>query len=392
MALTKRAKKFAGMLSFLVVVGGVSYEAYTHQDLLKGSKTNTGVDLSQNQTPQEQVAQAETPTQAPAPVSTQPYVQNADTLKSILANCVVRVSVENPSEPFYNDDSGNISGFNVDFAHLLFADQAFTSQTRGCQIRVDMNHEVPEYAQVPKQLLATDSNGQHTVDIAMDGLTYQDDQPVEGIEYSAPYVTDFGYSLIVGPSSKIKTQSQLNDPDTRIGILKGDPDVKAFVHRLFPLAAVQVIDDADPHFIDKSLDNGVVDAFIYDYPFAVASVKGTDLKFAVTKLEGSDIAYKIGVRSSDESLLTALNTAIMHVKNSDAYRSLLIKYFVSNQAVTTAASGSERTYSVQHGDTLGKIAAAQMGSSSAYRKIQARNNLANPDLIQVGQSLVIPAH
>jgi nucleoid-associated protein YgaU len=98
------------------------------------------------------------------------------------------------------------------------------------------------------------------------------------------------------------------------------------------------------------------------------------------------------VRSTDESLLTALNTAISHVKNSDAYKALLIKYFVSNQAVTTAATGGERTYSVQRGDTLGKIAAAQMGASSAYRKIQSRNNLPNPDLIQVGQNLVIPAH
>lgn len=387
MALTKRAKKFLGMLGFLAIAGGGSYAVYTHQDLLK-SKTDTGVDVA-SQTAQQQPAPTETPTAAPA--QAQPYVANADTLKSILANCVVRVSVENPSEPFYNDDNGQVSGFNVDFAKLLFADPVFASQRCG-SIRVDMSHEVSEYAQVPKQLLATDSNGQHTVDIAMDGLTYQDDQPVQGIEYSAPYVTDFGYSLIVGPSSKIKTQAQLNDPDTTIGILKGDPDVKAFAHRLYPLAATKVVDDADQHFIDKSVDNGVVDAFIYDYPFAVSSVKGTDLKFASTKLEGSDIEYKIGVRSTDESLLTALNTAISHVKNSDAYKALLIKYFVSNQAVTTAATGGERTYSVQRGDTLGKIAAAQMGASSAYRKIQSRNNLPNPDLIQVGQNLVIPAH
>jgi nucleoid-associated protein YgaU len=85
-----------------------------------------------------------------------------------------------------------------------------------------------------------------------------------------------------------------------------------------------------------------------------------------------------------------LNTAITHVVASDAYRALLLKYFVSNQAVTTAATGGEHTYTVQRGDTLGKIATSQMGSSAMYRKIQARNNLPNPDLIQIGQILVIP--
>lgn len=369
--------KVVALLGLCLVVGGAIY----------GYKT-----LVANKEPTQAYAPplAATPDVAPTAAAAG-FKPSADALKSILTNCVVRIAVENPSQPFYNDDNGQISGFNVDFAHLLFADSVFTSQSHCGPIRVDTSHEVAEYAQVPKQLLVKDGAGNYTVDMAMDGLTYQDDQPALGIEYSTPYVTDFGYSLITGPNSKIKTQARLNDPTTAIGILKGDPDVKAYVQRQFPLAQTRAVDDADPHFIDKSLDNGVVDAFIYDYPFAVSSVKGTDLKFAVTKLDGSDIAYKIGVRSSDESLLTALNAAIGHVKNSDAYKALLIKYFVSDQVITTAASSGERTYTVKLGDTLGKIAASQLGSSSAYRKIQARNNLPNPDLISVGQRLVIPS-
>ena len=392
MGVKKGVKKgFIAIVLFAVIVGGGTY-VLTHGIPGMGPKPVQQAQQSwQDQPAQQQSVTDSAPAPQPVPQAApaQPYVASADALKSILSNCVVRISVENPSEPFYNDDNGQISGFNVDFARLLFADPVFASP-HCSSIRVDTNHEVPEYVQVPKQLLAKDANGNYTVDMAMDGLTYQDDQPVLGIEYSTPYVTDFGYALIVGPTSKIKTPAQLNDPDAKIGILKGDPDVKAFMHRQFPLAAAQVVDDADSHFIDKSIDNDVVDAFIYDYPFAVSSVKGTDLKFAVTKLEGSDIAYKIGVRSTDESLLTALNTAITHVRASDAYHALLLKYFVSNQAVTTAASNNEHTYTVVRGDTLGKIATAQMGSSSAYRKIQARNNLPNPDLIQVGQVLVIP--
>jgi ABC-type amino acid transport substrate-binding protein len=339
-------------------------------------------DLSQSApAPQPQVTQVAQQPQVP-------FVPTSNTLKSILTNCVVRISVENPSQPFYNDDNGQISGFNVDFANLLFKDSTFSQQS-SCAIKIDTSHEVAEYEQVPKQLLAQGPNGGSLVDIAMDGLTFPDDTPA-GVEYTRPYVTDFGYALIVGPNSKAHSAAQLNDPDMRIGILKGDPDVKAYVHRQFPLAAVVAVDDSDPHFIDKSVDNGVVDAFVYDYPFAVSSIKDTDLKFAVTKLDGSDISYKIGVRSNDESLMTALNSAITHVMATDEYKALLIKYFVSNQVVTTAAASGEHSYTVRPGDTLGKIAASQLGSTGKYRAIQARNNLPNPNLIQVGQQLVIP--
>jgi ABC-type amino acid transport substrate-binding protein len=384
MAMTKLGRNLVIIVG-VAVVGGGGYAGVKHFGLLDPKPQQY---VAQQATPQDFSQQA-APQASVQPAPATPYVPAADTFKSILNNGVVRVSVENPSQPFFNDEGGQISGFNVDFAHLLFQDSGFVSLAGGRTIQVDMNHEVAEYEQVPKQLLVNGPSGAPTVDIAMDGLTFPDNTP-SGVVYTIPYVTDFGYALIVGPNSKLRAASSLNDPDVRIGILKGDPDVKAFVHRMYPLAAVVPVDDADPHFIDKSVDDGVVDAFIYDYPFAVASIKGTDLKFAVTKLEGSDIAYKIGVRASDESLLTYLNSAIARVKNSDAYKALLIKYFVSDQAVTTAASGGERTYVVKPGDTLGKIAASQMGSSGAYRKIQSRNNLPNPDLIQVGQQLVIP--
>jgi LysM repeat protein len=151
------------------------------------------------------------------------------------------------------------------------------------------------------------------------------------------------------------------------------------------------VDDADPAFIDKSLDSHQVDAFIYDYPFAVDSIKSTDLKFAQTKLDGSNIAYKIGVRAQDQDLLIYLNAAIAKVKGSPAYLGLLRKYFVSNQVETTAAGAGEHTYAVRQGDTLNLIASAQLGNGSRYHEIQHRNNLANPNLILIGERLVIPA-
>lgn len=323
-----------------------------------------------------------------APVAPTPgFQQVVDALDSIKANGVVRVSNENPSEPFYGVTNGVPHGFNVEFAALLFKDASFHTPNHPT-IALDFNHSVDSYAGVPQQLLAKDTAGNNTVDIAMDGLTFSDNA-LPGVVYSVPYIDDFGYSLIVRKGSAIRSATDL--AGKTVGILKGDPDVKAFVTRQYPGTTFVEVDDADPAFIQKALDSRAVDAFIYDYPFAVESIKGTDAQFAVAKLDGSSIAYKIGVRAQDQSLLIYLNAAIAKVRQTPEYLELLRKYFVSNQTVTTAATAGERTYTVRQGDTLNLIASSQLGNGQRYAEIQRRNNLANPNLILVGQHLVIPA-
>lgn len=167
-----------------------------------------------------------TPTPPPAPAMRDGYKPDTDTLKAIVSNGLVRVSVENPSAPFYDDENGGPAhGFNVDFAKLLFADPSFN--TGGRQVAVDMHHEVDTYVGVPKQLLTTDASGNHTVDVAMDGLTFSDNTP-QGVVYSLPYVDDFGYALIVRNGSSIHTTADL--AGKRVGILKG-VSAKSATHR-----------------------------------------------------------------------------------------------------------------------------------------------------------------
>lgn len=318
------------------------------------------------------------------------FVPNKNTLKSIVTNGVVRISVENPSRPFYSEDGGKPQGFNVDFAKLLFAQKEFTSGDHST-IKVDTGHGVDTYPAVPAQLTQTDKDGNATVDIAMDGLTFPDDTP-NGVVYTVPYIDDFGYALIVRKGSPIHSAADL--AGKKIGILQGDPDVKAFVTKAFPGNQVVELSDAsingERSWMAHFLNNGQVDAIVYDYPFGVAEIEGTDLTFAVSKLEGSNLAYKIGVRKGDSDLLVYLNSAIAKVRQSPEYLDLLRKYFISNQIATTAAQGNEKTYIVKSGDTLNLIASSQLGSSARYVEIQRRNNLPNPNLILVGQRLVIP--
>ena len=63
------------------------------------------------------------------------------------------------------------------------------------------------------------------------------------------------------------------------------------------------------------------------------------------------------------------------------------------QAATAAAGGGQgRTYKVQPGDSLSKIAKQFYGDANQYNRIfeANRNKLDNPDKIQVGQELMIP--
>jgi LysM repeat protein len=62
------------------------------------------------------------------------------------------------------------------------------------------------------------------------------------------------------------------------------------------------------------------------------------------------------------------------------------------QAATAGAASDSRTYKVQPGDSLSKIAKEFYGNATEYNKIfeANRDKLSDPNKVQVGQELVIP--
>ncbi|WP_425147263.1 BON domain-containing protein [Deinococcus sp.] len=54
-------------------------------------------------------------------------------------------------------------------------------------------------------------------------------------------------------------------------------------------------------------------------------------------------------------------------------------------------AGGDTVYTVQSGDNLSSIAVKYFGDAGKYRDIAHFNNISNPDLIQVGQKIRIPA-
>ena len=53
--------------------------------------------------------------------------------------------------------------------------------------------------------------------------------------------------------------------------------------------------------------------------------------------------------------------------------------------------GDEQPYTIESGDNLSKISKRFYGNANKYSEIAKANNIANPDLIKVGQQINIPA-
>lgn len=171
--------------------------------------------------------------------------------------------------------------------------------------------------------------------------------------------------------------------------------MKKFALSKYPKAKLIELSDASTAggrtWINDALKSGTVDAVIYDYPFATSEIAGTDLQFLATKLPGSDIKYRIGIRAGDTQLLEALNKAIRKSKLDPKYSDMIRKYFATKNTVAVQASTSgEKVYIVKAGDTLSTIATTQYGGREMVRAIETRNNLPNPNLIFIGQKLILP--
>jgi ABC-type amino acid transport substrate-binding protein len=362
--------KIIGSVAFLIaiIVGGYFADPGFHEKV-NGMLGKGGAQVSAVRTTQTEPTAWE--------------AKKGSTLSNIIDSGVVHASVQDPSKPFYYKEGARAKGFNVDFMNILFAQNEFRTKVG---IKVEAS-AVDSYPDVPKQLL----DGKK-VDIAIDGLTFNDED-LKGVKYTIPYVKDFGYALITPKGVNVNNVADL--AGAKVGIIKGDPDVKSFVEGAFPGATiVEVSDKADESgkFIAGHFKAHRIDAMVYDYPFAVAEVEGTNLQFAMTKIKGSDIQYRIGVRDEDKDLLAALNGAIRKAMDTPEYTEMLKQYFMSNSvAAVRRASSGEVSYVVVKGDTLSTIAASQLGDLKRYPDIQARNNLANPNFIAVGQKLIIPS-
>jgi hypothetical protein len=95
--------------------------------------------------------------------------------------------------------------------------------------------------------------------------------------------------------------------------------------------------------------------------------------------------HNIQINMDDSTFQAAVNRATGEGK---ALGQIIAEFLL--QYSEGASGGAPTTYTIQRGDTLGRIAAKFYGDARKYPLIQRANNISNPSRIWVGQVLVIP--
>ena len=132
------------------------------------------------------------------------------------------------------------------------------------------------------------------------------------------------------------------------------------------------------------------------YSAALATIKQEGVRLSHLHVQDNKLFIQ-GVAPSEQ----VKNDVWNQIKAADSSYSdltcdLTVDASISPQSQTAAASAnsssSSRSYTVQAGDTLSKIAKQFYGNANDYHKIfdANRDKLDNPDRIQAGQQLVIP--
>ena len=134
------------------------------------------------------------------------------------------------------------------------------------------------------------------------------------------------------------------------------------------------------------------------YTHAIQVAKNLHMQGAANEVEGK-LQFNGTVTSEDQKnqIWTAIKTVPSWQQEVVADIKVQAPAAAPATATAAAAAGSpsqtQRTYTVQAGDTLSKIAKDQLGSSNAYMEIFNSNldQLKDPDKIKPGQVLKIPS-
>ena len=119
------------------------------------------------------------------------------------------------------------------------------------------------------------------------------------------------------------------------------------------------------------------------YNHAIQVAKGFRMQGSAEERDGK-LYFKGMVQNQDE-----VNKIWDAIKTVPDWRNDII----AEVTIDPNAKPAARTYTVQSGDTLSKIAKAHLGDANAYMKIFEANKdqLTDPDKIKPGQVLKIPA-
>lgn len=292
-----------------------------------------------------------------------------DSLQRVLDAGVLRVGAEPNTPPMLFKSGARYDGFDWAVANALAK-----------RIGVDTVVVVPgKYSELPGRLIAD------KFDVIVSGYTA--DPSIPGIDWSESYY-DYGLCLVVRKGSGIRS---VDDLVGKVVGLFNDPAAEQDVRRL--VRGAKAYEKYEDGYFDL-LAAGKIDGFVYDFPYAQEELKEYRDRLEIVQFNLTQSSYNVGVRRGATSLLKMVNAAIRELKGSEEYRQIIRKYLGgTGPAPIAKVTGGQSVYKVHPGDTLSKISRDQLGQVNRWYEIWELNKgrIADPNLIEVGWELLLPA-
>lgn len=344
------------ILLFLVGLGVLGYAAWTYRGRMPQLST-----------------QSETPAAAPASTSPSAPTAAADrkgVLASVRQSGVLRVGMEPDAPPirFINDRKQD-DGFDFRVAGLI-ADGLGAKRVQIVEA---------DYEDLPDRLRAGD------IDIIMGG--YVPDPSIEGVVWSNGYL-DFGLCLIVQEGMAGTFRSVRDLAGKRVAIYD-DPSAERWVSQNIPGARISKFSGDNGWF--EAVERDQADALVYDYPFAAEEIKAHP-RTTIVQYNLNQSKYAVGIPAGNFDMVYEVNQVIDRFRGSPQYADLMREYLTTVSDVFTRPVAGRKSYTVKAGDTLSRVAQAQLGDSNRWREIWDLNKerVANENLIYPRLVLLMP--
>jgi ABC-type amino acid transport substrate-binding protein len=223
------------------------------------------------------------------------------------------------------------------------------------------------------------------IDVIMAG--YVPDPSIQGVIWSNGYL-DFGLCLIVNESMSSQFRSASDLAGKRIAIYD-DPAAERWVKENIPNARISKFSGDDGWF--EAVEKDQADALIYDYPFAAEEIKEHP-RTIIVKYNLNQSKYAVGVPEGNFDLVFEVNSAIDKIRATPQYGELMREYLSTSSEVFMKPVAGRRTYTVKAGDTLSRIAGAELMDTNRWREIWDLNKdrVANENLIYPRLVLLMP--
>jgi polar amino acid transport system substrate-binding protein len=298
-----------------------------------------------------------------------PLLADDDSLQKVIDAGVLRVAAEPGTPPMLFKEGSRYDGFDYAIAKSV-------AKRIGVD---DVVIVAGKYSELPARLIAGKA------DVIISGYTADDS--ITGVDWSDAYL-DYGLCLVVKKGRGVRSTSDLRGKV--VGIFN-DPAAEEEVQGM-NLGQSRIEKYEDGYF--DLLDQGKIDGFIYDFPYAQEEIKEFDGRLEIVEFNLSKSTYNVGVRRGAATLMKMVNSAVRSLKASDEYRQIVRKYLGgTGPAPVAKVAAGQSVYKVRPGDTLSGIARDQLGNMRRWNEIWEanRNRIADPNLIDIGWELVLPA-